>query len=520
MFTSRPAAHRFDGARLRVPVAVLGVVTVAALIAGCTQPAAEPEDTELSLRIGSTPGTWDPLDPAYYPASAPSQAVYEPLIMLDAEGQPQPWLAESFEVSDDGLTITLELRDDVDFSDGTHLDAAAVDTYLEAFFASEGASTGAQSPFAADGVTVDAAGEYTLELTSTKPIRGLFYNNLSQVHIGSPVAIEDRAALAETPAGTGPFLLDELVADASISYVANPDYWNRDAFPFDTLELIVFTDDVAALNALQSGQIDAANIDDLSLASGAADDESLELHRGAGGQPTLFFIDREGATVPALADKRVRQAINMAFDREGINDALNFGLGTVSSQPFVPTEAAYVEGGDDRYPYDPDAARELLAEAGYADGFSFTVASIAGVTDGYEPILQQSLADIGIDIVFEQVAAADALTLFFDKWPNEAYPVASYPLVVGLTRFYWVEAFLGGFEDATAQGLYDTYLTGSDEESAAAIAELGEYLLDEAWFAPLSAPPCLIVSRPGLTVNVVETLHGRTPISLWAYIAD
>lgn len=498
------------------PFAVLAAFAIVTGGLGACATPAEPEEASLSIRIDQLPA-WDAFDLLTFPAGNPSaQAQYEPLLRLDQEGQPEPWLAESYELSDDGLTMTLSLRQDVDFTDGTHLNAATVKKFLDAYYSVTGL-------FAAYSLEIEELGEYALEFTTTRPMRGRFFTDFSWVLIASPAGFDDAATQTTMPAGSGPYLIEDVVPDVSISFVRNPDYWAPDAYPYDTVEMTVFDDDIAAVNALSSGQLDAAYIVDLSVAAGAAESVDLELNLGVGLSPSLFFIDREGSTFAPIADVRVRQAINMAFDRDAINDSLNFGLGQVSSQPFLPFEPSYVEGGDDRYPYDVDGAKDLLAEAGYPDGFELTVASVPGFTDHYEPALQQSLAEIGITLNLETVLIEDAISLFVDKWPNGVYPVASYPMAVGSTRYEWIDQYLGGFKDPVAQGLYDKFLYGDNDEAAEAIGDLGEYILEQAWFAPFSAPPAVVLSRPGYVVDIgAATSDGNSQFTpFWLYrLAD
>jgi peptide/nickel transport system substrate-binding protein len=507
----------------RVATVGLAAAVAGAMLAGCSQPAA-PGDTELSIRIPFAPGTWNPLDASYLGShTAVAQAVYEPLLRYTEDGELVPWLAESYEMSADSRTLTLDLRDGVDFTDGVPFDAETVAASLDRIFHPlEGENTGGRL---VDGwhPEVEAVDDDTIEITSDRPMRGEWFINFGNLGIVSPEALESPESLAQDSAGTGPYLIDEIVPDSSVSFVRNPEYWNPDAFPFDTVTMTVYDDDVAALNALQGGQLDASYVLDLALANGAVAQGGLELNTGVGLSPSIYFTDRAGEALPPLADVRVRQAINMAFDREGINDSLNFGLGEVSSQPFLPWEAAYVEGGDDRYPFDVEAAEELMAEAGYADGFDLTIASVPGFTDFYEPALQNALAQIDITVIYDVVQLADFGTLFFDKWQNLYYPVVAYPMAVGATRYEWIQLYFGGFPEPEAAEFYDRMSNGSNEEAEQAEKEFGEYMLDNAWFAPFSVPPAVVVSREGLTVEVgLSAIDGNSQWTpFWGYaLAD
>lgn len=178
-------------------------------------------------------------------------------------------------------------------------------------------------------------------------------------------------------------------------YTPNPDYWEPAQQKLARLEVWEVPDDTARLNALRTGQIDAGIW--LSNPQAAMIDRSpeLKLIRNSGGLNYHVIIsDRAGTVVPAFADQRVRQAMAYSIDRAAFNKAIQFGLAEPSDQPYTagPWHEPSLVG---RYPYDPDRARELLTEAGYADGFSFDMPSI--------PIYQSRLealagffADVGV----------------------------------------------------------------------------------------------------------------------------
>jgi peptide/nickel transport system substrate-binding protein len=477
----------------------LGIVAAAlAAILGlgaCTADTTGDETRSLTIRAGMIPGSWDPV--RTLALGEPAQAVYEPLIMASAIGiEYIPWLAESFETSDDRLTFTMEIRENVDFTDGTHLDAAAVADFFATYL-----EVNAASPLVVQyGAVFTAVDEYTVEVTTTTPIDFIWYDHLSVIWIVSPDAARDPEALAEKPVGTGPYLVDEYTPEVSVSFVRNPEYWNPEGYDFDEVTFQFYADELAALNALKSGQIDATSLTQIPLAV-EAEAAGFDLFQGRGQYPSLFIIDRLGEVQPALADKRVRQAMNMAFDREAINESLNLGRGYVSSQPFIEGEPYYVEGGDDRYPYDPERARELMAEAGYADGFDITIPTMATYTKPYEPILQQSLADIGIRVTYEMFPDAEAVKLLTELWPSEKYPVAAYGFVHG-PGIGWIDYFWGGYKTEEGLALIDTVRNGTLDESLEAEKELGEYILDEAWFVPFSDPPAYVAARSGIEVDV------------------
>jgi peptide/nickel transport system substrate-binding protein len=487
----------------------IALATAAIAMGGLTAcgSASPPQTTtqEITIALGGDRITgWDPMQGAFWQLDMAMQGVYDTLMRWDyGSSTLSPWLATDWTFSDDGKSMEITLRDDAVFSDGVAVDAAAIEEYFDALFASP-AYLYAGISNDQYGLEFTATGDYTLELTAKVPITDLAKNAvLGETPIASPEAIKDPESLVQEPVGSGPYLLESQTAGVEYILVRNPDFWDPDSIPYDKVTLKVMTDPVAQLNALKSGQIDAigGGIPVTFLPEVEASDLNLAI--GYGGYSGLSIWDPANSTEPALRDVRVREAIALAFDRETLNEALNGGLGKITSQAFVEGQPFWVEGGDERYGYDPERARELLAEAGYPDGFSVEIPVLVGAHDSTNPIVQQSLADIGITVTFKE---------FVDgaEWFPEAHS-GKYPLIYSGSIFMFT--FTHSYLDLGATGrwhvptpeamaLITTVLEGTPEESAEASQELGEYLLDEIWDIPFSAPPDLYVSSRGVDIEV------------------
>jgi dipeptide transport system substrate-binding protein len=166
------------------------------------------------------------------------------------------------------------------------------------------------------------------------------------------------------PVGTGPFQLVNYQKDAVIRYKAHPDYWAGKA-PIDTLVFSITPDAAVRYAKLQAGECHVMPYPN------PADLEAMR------NDPALKVLEKEGLNVGYLAfntekkpytDKRVRQALNMAINKDAIIDAIYLGAGKKAKNPIPPTIWSYNDNIKD-YPYDPEAAKKLLAEAGYPDGF-------------------------------------------------------------------------------------------------------------------------------------------------------
>jgi peptide/nickel transport system substrate-binding protein len=487
---------------------LIGIATAATVIAlaACSTPPSDDAPSTFRIAVESIDVNFDPYN---YGGSltfpGPAMALFDGLVAWDRSSTTfEPWLAEEYEVSDDGLTLTMKLREDVVFVDGEHMDAAGVEAYLDAALEVETSTVhGGLQNF--DPV-VNLVDEYTIEIVTNRPMRYFFFLLFQEIPIFSPAVASDRDGPFEKPLGSGPYLIDEIVPDVSATFVRNPDYWNPEAYPFDVIEFHVFADPVAALNALTSGQIDATAIP-VSLAA-EAEKQGFTINEGGGQFPTLYFFDRDGAIVPALGDVRVRQAINMAFDREAIAEALDLGYGEVSSQPFVPGEPFYIEGADDFYTYDPERARELLAEAGYPDGFDLPIlsggssANTFNGTAAIEPIIQQSLGDIGIRVTFDQFPEIGAWADEVLSGRHAALAVAHYighPFLFQEPGGFFLA---GGDPDPAIAAMIEKIEFGTEDEYVEASQEFGRYLIEQAWYAPFSRPPALWATIPGVEVEV------------------
>lgn len=320
----------------------------------------------------------------------------------------QPGLAKEWEASEDGLTYTLELEEGVKFHDGTDFNAEAVVKNFERW-ANGDADTFPyyQSMFGGfkgdEGHVIEsvtAEGDHTVVFTLKRP-QAPFLKNLAMTMfgIGSPEAFEaDAEAFGEKPVGTGPFKFVEWKRNDSITVEKNEDYWKEGLPKLDRVVFRSIPDNGARLNALITGDIDLAdgiNPSDQATISG---DDNLQLFE----RPSLN-IGYLGMTVTRepFGDKLVRQAFNHAIDKQAIIDAFFEGAAEMAKNPIPPSIPAFndsIEG----YEYDPEKAKELLAEAGYPDGFEMELWAMP-VPRPYMPdgakvaeVIQKNLADIGV----------------------------------------------------------------------------------------------------------------------------
>lgn len=477
------------------------------VLTACSAPASEPElagarGEALRLGILQEPLSWDPSQAHVGHLLQPYQAVYDTLIMREPDGTLSPMLATEWTYNDDLTALTLELRDDVTFSDGEVFDAEAVKANIENFQAGNGRQASQLTDVAS--VEVVDADTVVLELSQPNPALEYFLSQAAGL-MGSPAAVGTEG-IATLPVGSGPYVMEAASSVPGSQYVftAREDYWNPELQKFNRIEMKLLADVTARVNALVSGQIDATLVD--ARTAGQVEAAGKTLSDNQVDWTGLLLLDRDGALVPALADVRVRQAINYALDRETMLEQIQLGLGTVTSQVFGPESGAYVDALDERYPYDPEMARELLAEAGYADGFEVTIPTFPGL-ESIVPLLTQQLADVGITLVAESIPPQNIQAdIAAGKFPMAYFFLFQGEPWVAINQIISTDATYNAFDTTTPelQGLIDEVrVTGSTSDEAA--IAINEYVTEEAWFAPLFRLDQMYFYDPATITSVPQT---------------
>ena len=189
---------------------------------------------------------------------------------------------------------------------------------------------------------------------------------------------------------------------------------------------------------------------------------------------------------PELADVNVRKAINMAFDREALLEALQAGYGTVTEQVFPTTSVGYDEALDSTYEYDPEGAKELLAEAGYPDGFTLNMMSTAAFQTTFDLVAQQ-LADIGITVNYTDPGTGNFITdMLAPKYPATWMALEQNPDWQLINFMIAPEATFNPFhsQDPQVDEYISTIQNGTQDEADQATKDLNAWIVENAWFAP------------------------------------
>lgn len=321
---------------------------------------------------------------------------YDTLIGIGEGGEYVPGLATDWEFSDDGSVFTIHLRDDVTFHDGERFDAAAVAANIERGQSIEGSFVAPQLELVS---AVEVVDDYTVELQLTEPSALILLYLSDKAGMMVSPAAADSGDLSVEPVGTGPFTVVSYDPGVQAVYERNPDYWGE-APQVQRVEVSLLADTDAGLNALRSDQVDMYQLtgQQAQQLEGA---EDVRVVQQPSWQTEWVMLN----LAEPFDDVRVRQALSHATDREAINEFAADGQVTWQFAP-EGTEV-YDPALEDLYPYDPERARELLSEAGYADGFDFTLNfSARPYTQSIAEILQAQWAEVGITVNLESTDGA------------------------------------------------------------------------------------------------------------------
>jgi peptide/nickel transport system substrate-binding protein len=424
--------------------------------------------------------------------------VYEGLYKLTDDGDIEPLLAAGEEVSEDGLTYTITLRDDVTFHSGKALTSADVKASVEAVTAEDSQSARKSSfDVIADIQTPD---EKTVVFTLAQRSISFLYN-LSYVWIVNA----DADDLTQTEDGTGPYVLDEWKQGSTLTLTRWDDYWGDPAANAEVV-FTYFTDATAENNALLSDEIDlitsVQSPDSLSQFDG---NEDYVVSEGTSTTKELLaFNDRVAPFDNAL----VRKAVTSAIDAQKLLTSIWGDYGTVTGSMVPPTDPWY-EDLTSVNPYDPELARTQLAQAGYPDGFSFTLD-----TPSYDPhpavaeFVQSQLAEVGITVEINTISA--------DEWYTKVFKDRDFTATLqehvndrdvvwyGNPDFYW------GYNNAEVTAWVDaSEQAATEQEQSDLLKQVAHQIAEDAASVWLYLYPQIVVASSDLSGYPVNGLNSQ-----------
>jgi peptide/nickel transport system substrate-binding protein len=456
----------------------------------------------LNLGVILPASTFAAADMAFANESPYGQAVYDTLLKADPDGKIQPSLATEWSYNDTKTVLSMTLRSDVQFTDGTKFNADAAAQNLKRFRDGNSPNKSYLASLA-DAKAVDD----TLQITLKQPDPALLnYLTRNAGYQESPAAFT-KPDLKTNPVGSGPYILDtgKTVVGSTYTFNKNPNHWDKANQHYDTLVIKVYNDATAMLNALRGKQLNAAKL---------LNNDNNEQIKGAGYTVTeyeldwtgLLLLDRDGKVNPALKDVRVRQAINYAFDKQAMLKAYGRGYGTPTTQIFPAKSAGFDPALDSRYDYNPTKAKELLAQAGYPNGFTLAMPSSTRVGPALWPLIAQQLKDVGITLQYtdagnnfvpDVLAQKYAATWFQMAQDNSDWTLINFSISPNATYNPFkttdpkVNELITRVRDAK-----------TDAEAGAAAKELNTYIVDQAWYAPWYRPKSAFATDANTEVKI------------------
>ena len=392
------------------------VICSALLLAACGQAAAPPDGERVVLRvgIGGAPDSLNPGNGYLTEAFDLYELVYDTLFSIDFAGDYHPEMAESWTVSDDGLTWTFTLREGIVFSDGTPLTAEDVAFTLLAYRDWE--SFGFLSGYALYFADVQAPDERTVVLTLSEPIGNLesqlLFCYILPRHIWEPFAGDLDAALEfenEEMIGSGPFRLVEFSQGEFYRLEANHDHYLNPPV-IDEVIFRTYSNQDALVQALRAGELDMITEMPNTVVASLRNEANITVEHGAGrglrdyifnlSTPETCPVEDGGVCSghPALRDIVVRRAMAHAIDKQQIIDVALLGLGTAGTGLVPVALGDFYAAELQDYAFDLDLANRLLDEAGYLDTNNDGIRECpAGMDCGGRPldIVMQIPSDIG-----------------------------------------------------------------------------------------------------------------------------
>lgn len=413
--------------------------------------------------------------------------VYEGLFRITDDATVEPLLAAETEVSEDGLVYTFTLQEDATFHSGDPVDAEAVKYSLERFVSEESIAARKRQLSVIDHV--DVVDDKTVAVTLTQPSISFTYN-LGYVWIVNPAAGDLTAA----EDGSGPYQLADYRKGDSITLELSEGYWGE-APANGGVVYQYYADPTALNNALLTGAVD--------LVTSQSNPDSLAEFEAAGfeiieGTSTtkelLAFNDR----VAPFDSVEVRKAIYSAIDREKLLDAIWDGRGQLIGSMVPPSEPWFIDLADNN-PYDVELAEELLADAGYADGFTFSLDTPdSGVHSTVAEFVKSELAKVGITVEINVITD--------DEWYQKVYTDKDFQATLqghvndrdinfyGNPDFYW------GYDNADVQTwLADSEKAASTDEQTELVKKANQQISDDAASVWLYLNPQLRIAAEGIS---------------------
>ena len=528
---------------LRAAAAVLATV---ALVTGCTAttPTTAADANTLTYAINGgtlSGGKMDIHSSAFQATALVMRNSFDSLVYEKADGSFVPWLATSWQISDDGLHYTFDLRGDVTFHDGEPFNAEAVKANFEHVVAPETASADAASliGYAETGgfyAGTEVIDEFTVRVNFSQPYAP-FLQAVSTAKLGfySPATLRDNAAQLSAggpgiSVGTGPYVLSEYTPDQSIVFTANENYdWapegssHQGAPAIDTLEFRILPESSVRTGALTSGQAQIASDITPNTVSQIGDDFSIQNVTMPGLPYTLFLNEAHGV----FADENVRRAFALGVDIGPAVETIYQGQAERAWSILSPaTPNSYDPSLEDSWAFDPDQANALLDASGWterdsegyrtkggarlsAQWLAYTPVSDANASLG--DVVQSDLRDIGFEIVRDNREIAQ----YYEAFDARDYDLSDWSFPSVDADVLRAHLHSGGYKNGSStadpvvdQLLDDAIATSDPTEREALYQQLQKWNATHVVMVPITVPTAITAYSKTIE-NLSFDLYGQ-----------
>jgi len=381
-----------------------------------------------------TPFGWPP--ESVGESTVAGKPIIESLVRLHYDGRIEPWLAESWKIAPDKKSATFVLRKGIKFHDGTDFNAEAAKFNLDALKAGK-------NPGTDDWASIDVIDPYTVRINLLK------YSNIFLSRLGgtpgsmvSPTAFKTKGIewVRWNPVGTGPFEFVSFERDVSMKYKKFYGYWQKGKPYLDGLQYVYIKDPMTQAATVEAGEAHVLNTETGKM---AADLKAMGLNvypadTGVG----VLIPDSMNADSP-LANKKVREAVDCAIDKEALVKAKGYGFWRAAYQLPTTGSMAYMKNFQG-HKYNPAKAKQLLAEAGYPKGFKTRIIPHFAVDRDVMVSVQSYLGKVGITVDLEFVDQGKFTEYRRKGWKNGflCQPLGEFPNYLQTIEFYFAPATL------------------------------------------------------------------------------
>ena len=474
----------------------LALLTAACLCMAVSMTSFAADKSDIVVAVDADVDTLHPTDFSTTVELGVLNQIYDTLLYYSPDGtkDPEPRIAESYEISDDGLDYTFHLRDDVTFHDGTPVTADDVVFSIELYKASE--YQGSQISMLS---SVEATDEHTVVCHLDAPYSPFLQGICSPMIASKAYYESSEDDFVNNPIGSGPYKFVSRAKGSNIKLEANEDYY-RGAPEIKEVTFEVIPDSSTKAIALQTGEVNFAEID-------SATKPQLEAN------PAITIAEVPTSSFSYIAmntekepfnDVKVRQAINYAIDRDNLVAVCYDGEAEVNSNICAKERFGY---SDDQfqYTYDPEKAKELLAEAGIETPYDLGEIMVAEKYSNLATVIQNDLKAVGLDVTI----SVKEFNSYISDLQNGSYGITALnmtlegdtqTLEMAFTSDYIGIANNARYSDEEMDKLFEQARTETDNDKRAEIFnEIFTKVQDEAIYAVMCNPMTLYAYNSDLS---------------------